>query len=87
MPQHDWRPLLGQHLGKWVDLKALSLSPQTFVAAAAVIGRVMESPVSYPSELLPGSWFPRSRELLLMDVYSVKHLLQNALRIHTVIAP
>jgi hypothetical protein len=39
--------------------------------------------VSYPSEFLPGSWFPRSRELLLMGMYSVKHLLQSALRTHS----
>lgn len=41
------------------------------------VGRVMESPVSYPSELLLGFWFPRSSELLLMDVYSVKLLPQS----------
>lgn len=44
-----------------------------FVDAGAVSRKSDGEPVSYPSELLPRSWFPRSRERV-MDVYSLKHL-------------
>lgn len=62
-----------------------SFQPEFTDVDANVVSRKSDGePVSYPSELLPGSWCPRSRELLLMDVYSLKHLFQRALMTHTV---
>lgn len=47
---------------EWVDLEVFSLSSQMFVALMEPARRVKESPMSCPSELLPG-WFPRARAL------------------------